>query len=209
MAWACEASWLRPHCPFGIMTDSDTIVKASQCGMFVPADPPGRFPGNRFRFPWSNVAQKRSTLIATATAHAMAWLVFLWLIFPHCIFGGFSPKSTAMVIGSCPLDYDLWGASWYFVPVLLTGVALVLVLAFRMPRWWGTLILGFLSIAVVGICLMGYLGFGIGYVPSALAMLVGTVLHSARHHLGSGQPGPGAGRLGDLRGCVRLLLWEG
>ena len=125
------------------------------------------------------MAQKRSTLIATATAHAMAWLVFLWLIFPRCIFRGFSQKSTAVVIGSCSLDYDLWGASWYFVPVLLTGVALILVLAFRMSRWWGTLILGFLSIAVVGMCLMGYLGFGIGYVPSALAMLVGTVLHSA------------------------------
>ena len=124
------------------------------------------------------MAQKRSTLIATATAHAMAWLVFLWLIFPRCIFRGFSQKSIAVVIGSCSLDYDLWGASWYFVPVLLTGVALILVLAFRMSRWWGTLILGFLSIAVMGMCLMGYLGFGIGYVPSALAMLVGTVLHS-------------------------------
>ena len=108
----------------------------------------------------------------------MAWLVFLWLIFPRCIFRGFSQKSIAVVIGSCSLDYDLWGASWYFVPVLLTGVALILVLAFRMSRWWGTLILGFLSIAVMGMCLMGYLGFGIGYVPSALAMLVGTVLHS-------------------------------
>ena len=124
------------------------------------------------------MAQKRSTLVATATAHAMAWLVFLWLIFPRCIFGGVSPAATSMVIGSCPLDYDLWGASWFFVPVLLTGVALVLVLAFRMPRWWGILILGILSIAVVGMCLMGYLSFGIGYVPSALAMLVGTVLHT-------------------------------
>ena len=34
----------------------------------------------------------RSTLVATATAHAMAWLVFLWLIFPRCIFGGVSPS---------------------------------------------------------------------------------------------------------------------
>ena len=42
-------------------------------------------------------------------------------------------------------DNDLWGASWYFVPVLLTGVALILMLVFQMPRWWGTLILGFLS----------------------------------------------------------------
>ena len=85
-----------------------------------------------------------------------------------------------MVIGSCPLDYDLWGASWYFVPVLLTGVALILVLAFQMPRWWGALILGILSAAVVGMCLIGYLSFGISYVPSALAMLVGTVLHTRR-----------------------------
>ena len=54
------------------------------------------------------------------------------------------------------------------------------VLAFRMSRWWGTLILGFLSIAVVGICLVGYLGFGIAYVPSALAMLVATVLSVRR-----------------------------
>ena len=126
------------------------------------------------------MAQKRSTLIATATAHAMAWLVFLWLIFPRCIFGDVSPWSTSMVIGSCPLDYDLWDASAYFVPVLLTGVALVLVLAFRMPRWWGTLILGILTIGVVGMCLVGFLGFGIGYVPSALAMLIATVLSVRR-----------------------------
>ena len=44
-----------------------------------------------------------------------------------------------MVIGSCSLDYDLWGASWYFVPVLLTGVALILMLVFQMPRWLGHL----------------------------------------------------------------------
>ena len=79
-----------------------------------------------------------------------------------------------------PLHYDLWGASWYFVPVLLTGVALILMLVFQMPRWWGTLILGILSFAVVGICLVGYLGFGIAYVPSALAMLVATVLSVRR-----------------------------
>jgi hypothetical protein len=126
------------------------------------------------------MVQNRSTLIATATAHALAWLVFLWLIFPRCIFGGVSPGSTSMVIGSCSLDYDLWGASWYFVPVLLTGVALILMLVFQMPRWWGTLILGILSFAVVGICLVGYLGFGIAYVPSALAMLVATVLSVRR-----------------------------
>ena len=54
--------------------------------------------------------KNRSTLIATATAHALAWLVFLWLIFPRCIFGGVSPGSTSMVIGSCFLDYDPVGS---------------------------------------------------------------------------------------------------
>ena len=84
------------------------------------------------------------------------------------------------MIGSCPLHYDLWDASWYFVPVFLTGMALIMLLAFQMPRRWGTLILGVLSFAVVGICLVGYLGFGVAYVPSALAMLVATVLSVRR-----------------------------
>ena len=122
----------------------------------------------------------RGTLIAVSIAHALAWLIFLWLTFPRCIFGVVSPEATSMVIGSCPLDYDLWGASWFFVPVLLTGVALIMVLTWRMPLWWGTLILGILSIAVVGMCLIGYLSFGIAYVPSALAMIVGTALHTRR-----------------------------
>ena len=126
----------------------------------------------------TNFVSERSTLVAVAAAHAMAWVAFLWLVIPRCIFEDVVPRATSMAIGSCSLDYDVWGFSWFFVPVLLTGVAMIFALSFRMSRWWGALILGVLSVLVVGICAGGYLGFGIMYVPSGLAMLVATVVHA-------------------------------
>ena len=122
------------------------------------------------------MAQRRSTQVTIAIAHALAWLMFIWLVFPRCIFGDVSPSATVSVIGPCALGYNLLSVPWYFLPVMLTGVALVQVLAFRISHWWGTSALGILSLAVAFICLLGIAGFGIGYVPSALAMFVGTVL---------------------------------
>ncbi len=136
----------------------------------------------------------RAVIIATSVAHALAWAAFLWLTIPPCAFrviyevfqqtpqGGWASSQDIPAVSSsaCFLPYVWWGPFVFFVPVILTGVALILVLVWRMPRLWGTLILGILSAAGLACCLLGYLSWGLLYVPSVLALITGTVLFSRR-----------------------------
>ena len=136
----------------------------------------------------------RPAIIATSVAHALAWAAFLWLTIARCAFrviyevfqqtpqGGWASSQDIPAVSSfaCFLPYVWWGLFVFFVPVILTGVALILVLVWRMPRLWGTLILGILSAAGLACCLLGYLSWGLLYVPSVLALITGTVLFSRR-----------------------------
>ncbi|MDE2843691.1 MAG: hypothetical protein OXR67_01805 [Chloroflexota bacterium] len=124
--------------------------------------------------------ESRPVLIATTIAHASAWLIFIWLVFPTCIYGGVARESASMIIAGCPLHYDLWDAAWYFTPVVFTGIALALVLTVKLSRLTGTLLLSVITLAVTTICALGYLGFGIGYIPSALAMLAVVLIKACR-----------------------------
>ena len=137
----------------------------------------------------------RAALIATAIAHALAWAAFLWLTLYLCVYrvvsiifqqttkGGWASSQDipAVSTSACILEsYDLWAALVFFVPVISTGVALILLLVWRLPRLWGALMLGILSFAGLAFCLLGYLGYGAAYVPAVLALITGTVLSSRR-----------------------------
>ena len=150
-----------------------------------------------------------ATLVSVA--HALAWAAFLWIaLWPHTYQG----------VSATPVQVDEFGnvigttehvlneasvvrhsASFVevngigpllllFIPVALTGVALMTLLALPRIGAWGDVrsirlpaILWALTVALLAFCLLGYLSFGVLYVPAALALIVAAAILSFRRRL--------------------------
>ena len=63
------------------------------------------------------------------------------------------------------------------IPILLTGLALVLVYATSRLRLARKTMLWMLAVVLLGFCAVGSLSIGFFYIPAALALLVGIILN--------------------------------
>ena len=126
-------------------------------------------------------------LSGAIVAHALAWVAFLWLaLWPFSYRGvTVTPAVTPVPSGSGNVAVTTYTSAsfieangWWvliplFVPVALSGLALVVVLWFAgansLPKRF--MLFG-LTIACLVFCLLGYLSIGILFLPAALAMLV-------------------------------------
>ena len=138
-------------------------------------------------------------VLGAIIAHIFAWAAFLWLaLWPYSYQGveaTASPRGSGEAVTTYTLSASLIEANgWWvliplFVPVLLSGLALVVVLWFAganpLPKRF---VLFGLTIACLVFCLLGYLSIGILFLPAALAMLVTAFLslYQAPRHGGRG-----------------------
>ena len=138
------------------------------------------------------------TAIVTA-AHVMAWGAFLWLAFwPHAYQGvsatpvqvdelgnpvGVSESEVVRYSASLVEVNGVWVLIPLFIPVILTGLALIALLTWRGRSAGIALILWVLAVFLLAFCLLGSLSFGMLYTPSALALLVAAVTFSFRLRL--------------------------
>jgi hypothetical protein len=117
----------------------------------------------------------RIATISATVSHLLAWALFLWIVTWQCV-------------DQCDFFLDangLWFLTAMFIPVILTGLAVVTLFAWTASRLGPTLVLGVLSIAFLAFCGMGYLSYGWGYLPSALALTTAAIFFGVR---------PGAGK---------------
>lgn len=141
-----------------------------------------------------------------SVAHALAWAAWLWLAFwPHS-YQGVSATPVQVdefgnVIGTTESEVVRHSASFVevngigpllvlFIPVILTGLGLMALLTWPRigvrgdERSTGTVaILWALTVALLAFCLLGYLSFGVLYVPSALALIVAAAILSFQRRL--------------------------
>lgn len=130
--------------------------------------------------------------ISAAVSHALAWAAFLWTVLDPCAYRGVSSTPVTVdgldrgqteVVHHCAFYSEingLWAIVPMFVPVILTGLALITLLIWKGPRLGAALILGGLAIVLLAFCVLGYLSYGIMYSPSALALIIAAIAYRLR-----------------------------
>ena len=140
---------------------------------------------------------ERPAMITAAIAHVLAWGAFLWLAFWPYAYQGVSATPVQVdelgnPVGEMEMGVERHSASlvevngvWVllplFIPVALTGMALIALLAWSEGGVRRTILLWILTAALLGFCVLGYLSIGVMYVPAAIALVVATALQSLRH----------------------------
>ena len=116
-------------------------------------------------------------------AHTLAWAAFLWLVLWPYSYRGVEATASPRGSGEAVTTYTLSASfieanGWWvliplFVPVVLSGLMLIVVLWFAgadsLPKRFT---LFGLAIACLIFCLLGYLSFGVLFLPAALAMTI-------------------------------------
>ena len=111
-------------------------------------------------------AKKSHMTIASATvAHVLGWAAFLWIVL--------RPDSYQEVSFSEFNGY--WPVLALFVPVVVTGLALMFLLTRKVRRVANALVVWGLSAILLAFCGLGYLSFGITYLPATIALIVTAV----------------------------------
>ncbi len=146
----------------------------------------------------------RAIGVSVSVAHVLAWAAFLWIAFWPYSYQGLSATPVQVDeqgnrIGTEESEVVRYSSSFIeengirallplFVPVMLTGVALMALLTWRGRSIGHKLLLGGIAIVLLVFCGLGYLSFGILYLPSALALLVAVVAFSILSGPGKEQP---------------------
>ena len=137
------------------------------------------------------VAQDGPGALALWAAHALAWAAgVLFAVWP--IYRGTSatPSSGG---GSDTVTYyteTLIEADGYpavvalLIPILLTGLALVLVYATSRWRLVRKAMLWMLAVVLLGFCAVAIFSIGFFYIPAAVALLVGIILNPTMTAIG-------------------------
>ena len=135
--------------------------------------------------------------VASATvAHALAWAAFLWMAFwPHAYQGVSATAVQVDELGNRigPAESEvvrysasfvevngIWALLPLFLPVALTGVALMALLTWQGRSAGRVLIIAGLTLALLVFCFLGYLSLGIMYLPAALALIASAFLFGFR-----------------------------
>ena len=129
-------------------------------------------------------------------AHALAWVAFLWLAFWPYAYQGVSATPVQVdelgnPVGAAQSEVVQHSASLIevngigilaplLVPVTLTGLALIILLTWRVRGIRNTSALWVTAVALLAFCLLTSLSVGTFFVPSALALTVAAGIFSYR-----------------------------
>ena len=131
--------------------------------------------------------------------HILAWGAFLWLAFwPHAYQGvsatpvqvdelgnpvGATESEVVRHSASLVEVNGVWVLLPLFVPVVLTGLALVALLTWKGGNAGLVSILWVLTGALLVFCLLASISFGVLYIPAALALVIAAAIVSGRLRL--------------------------
>jgi hypothetical protein len=135
------------------------------------------------------VKSKRSNVILSIVAHALAWTSFLWLAFWPAFYSGSSdtaigPDGTGgQVVNTSEslIEVNGWGALIPLaVPVVLTAIGLVAALAYdgRSARY--KVIIWIAAVLLIIFSWLAMFSIGMFFMPAALALVVTATIMSLR-----------------------------
>ena len=137
------------------------------------------------------VAQDGPGALALWAAHALTWAAGVWFaVWP--VYRGTSMATspdgrsgTVTHTTETLIEADGWPAVIALsIPILLTGLALVLVYATGRWRLVRKTMLWVLAVVLLGFCVVGIMSIGFFYIPAALALLVGIILNPTKAAIG-------------------------
>ena len=126
-------------------------------------------------------------LFLATTSHVLGWVAFLWIVFrPHAqrsvSTGPVGVDGNGAAESQIVIDYvTLTQVDGYvvliplFIPVLVTGLALLFLLTCKMQRAANALVVWSLTAILLVFCGLGYYGFGIPYLPAAIFLAAAAV----------------------------------
>ena len=136
------------------------------------------------------------TFVSVSIAHALAWAAWLWIAFWPYSYQGVSATPVQVdelgnVIGTAESEVVRYSSSFVevngvgsllllFIPALLTGLALIGLLTWKRRSGFRVLLMSGLAFALLAFCGLGYLSFGIMYLPAALALIVAAAAYGLR-----------------------------
>ena len=132
--------------------------------------------------------KNRMALFWATTSHVLGWAAFLWIVFrPHAhqrsvSTGPVGVDGNGVAESQVVVHYvTLTQVDGYvvliplFIPVLVTGLALLFLLTRRVQRAANALVVWSLTAILLVFCGLGYYGFGIPYLPAAISLTAAAV----------------------------------
>ncbi len=145
----------------------------------------------------------RAIVVPVSAAHILAWVAFLWIVWPysyerivvttgqHEVLGDPVETTGYEVVqysSSFLKENGIGSVLYLFIPVVLTGLALMFLLTWKGRGLVSKLVLAGLAAVLLVFCGLGYLSYGIAYLPAALAIIVAAVACGLRPGPGKEQP---------------------
>tara|TARA_B100000378_G_scaffold261160_1_gene242353 strand:- start:191 stop:619 length:429 start_codon:yes stop_codon:yes gene_type:complete len=127
-----------------------------------------------------------AAVVSTGIAHVLAWVVVLWLVFGPI----YQAESVTAAVPGAPANEPTKTTAtlievngWCVLPILLvpaalTGLALVTILKTNAGQTSRRVLVWVASVLLLGFCILGSFSIGIFYLPSALALVVSSILVS-------------------------------
>ena len=132
-----------------------------------------------------------NTVIAAWTAHLLAWAASVWLLVGPAYQGVAVTTDGTTQVSTTFIGMNGLRAIWVpIVPVLLSGVALMAVRRAGLGRTGRMLPLWGASVVLLAFCALGFLSFGLLYLPVALILVIAAVIDLGRS-LGNRADGAG------------------
>ena len=148
------------------------------------------------------VKPNRAAVVTAIVAQVLAWAAFLWIAFwpysyqvvsvnsdhPAYVDGlgyvdelGVPTGAEVVRLSASFIEVNGFGAVIYMlIPVVLTALALLALLVWNGTRVRNILVLGSLATVLLVFCGLGYLSFGILYLPAALALITAAIISGFR-----------------------------
>ena len=126
-------------------------------------------------------------LLLATTSHVLGWAAFLWIAFlphaqrsvstgPDSVDGNGAAENQVVVHYVTLTQVDGYSVLIpLFIPVLVTGLALLFLLTCRVQRAANALVVWSLTAILLVFCGLGYYGFGIPYLPAAISLTAAAV----------------------------------
>jgi len=125
-----------------------------------------------------------AAVVSAGIAHVLALVVVLWFVFGPVYRGGFvtpaapgAPANEPTKTTATLIEVNGWGVlPILLVPAALTGLALLTVLNTNAGQIRRRVLVWVPAVLLLGFCILGSSSIGIVYLPSALALVLSSIL---------------------------------
>ena len=121
------------------------------------------------------------TVISAWTAHLLSWAASVWLMLGPAYQGVSITTEGTTRVSATFIETNGLHVIWVpIVPVLLSGIALMAVRRTGPGQTGRRLLLWTISVVFLGFCALGFLSFGLLYLPVALTLIIAAVTDLGR-----------------------------